>query len=154
MIEFQEVKVEGDRDVKLYSSLKAHKLSASETGGEDETREEYEIRKKAMNNYKKWKKKNKNMVHVSSMLLPLQVEDKLITDHKGNPVYHQKTKGVTYRKDKEAEHMDVLKHMQHIAEQHEIEEQKDTDETVRKTRGKSAPGIIQQINEANKQKDE
>ena len=114
MTEFQEVEYEG-KQLKLYQSLKAHKLTAKETGAEAESQDEYNLRKIAMREYNKQAKKQKNWKHVSKVLIPLQVDGKPVVIN-GQTIYNAASKGVTYRK-MDGEHATLVDHFKTLADE-------------------------------------
>lgn len=105
MVDYNEIEHEG-QTYKIYNSFKPERL-------EGETYEEYKLRRKAIKSYIKSKKNN--FIHVSTMLLPLMVDGQVMLDKNNKPLWTEKTKGVTYRKnEKETDHMDLVKHFDNI----------------------------------------
>lgn len=111
---FITVKIDG-KDMRLFNSLELYQV-------EDETREEFVMRRKLVNKYFKDLKKGKT-IHVSSVLIPKmginsEGKDFVITNLDGNPMFIGKTKGTTYVKQqdpaKEEEHMNLVEHLNKI----------------------------------------
>lgn len=114
MTEHQMIEFDG-KVLRLFGTMKAHKLSAKETGAEAETQEEYDVRKLAMREAKKQIKKNKNWIHISKVLIPLQVDGKPVVIN-GKTIYNKTSKGVTYRKQSE-EHAKLVDHFKQLADE-------------------------------------
>lgn len=78
--------------VEIYDSFSPARL-------ENETREEYKVRRELLNELYKLKKTRREMVHKSSNLIPLTNEEGKVLIVQGKPIYIGKTKGITYKKE-------------------------------------------------------
>jgi len=104
-MEYTVIEHEG-KDLKIYNTIKPQRV-------EEETQEEYKIRRKAIKNYLKNKEK---VIHRSAMLIPKMNDDGEIEfDSQGKPTYIGKTKGVSYKKEnKKEEHLTLVDKLEEL----------------------------------------
>jgi len=104
-------------DIPIEDQIFKIRKSNRPTRFEDETRDEYKIRMKIMNEYLKHYKRGK-FIHISSFLTPLVTNDgTVLTDIKGKIIYNGKSKGVTYVKNQMLqEHTETMKQIKKIIE--------------------------------------
>lgn len=94
------------RELKIYNTIKPQRL-------EEETQEEYKVRRKAIKNYLKNKH---NLIHRSAMLIPkMNADGEIEFDQQGKPTYVGKTKGVSYKKEnKKEEHLTLVDKLEEL----------------------------------------
>lgn len=80
-------------EIEIYDSLSPKRL-------EEETREEYKNRRVFIAHLDKERKKRRNMVHVSSELIPLKDEEGKVLLINKKPIWIGKSKGKTFIKEK------------------------------------------------------
>ena len=92
-IKFQRMNKDSGKveDVEIYDSIAPYRL-------DDESREDYKIRRSIIKYLEKRKRKQKNLFHVSAELIPLKNENGEVILFQGNPMWVGKTKGKTYNK--------------------------------------------------------
>lgn len=82
--------------IEIYDSLSPKRL-------EEETYEEYVIRRNLLKEFEKKKSKLRNFIHVSSILLPeINEKGEMVTEN-GKPKWMGKSKGITYKKENKNE---------------------------------------------------
>ena len=84
------------REIEIYDSYAPYRLK-------DETFDEYKLRQSVIKDLEKAMKNNRNMVHISSMLVPKMTPDGKIAKKRGTTEIEWIgiTKGITYIKPKE-----------------------------------------------------
>lgn len=116
--EYTEVLVDGEK-LKIFNSLKNERLN-------DETYKEYVLRRKAIKNYEASKARGE-FKHKSASLIPKiglkfneetkKVEEDIILDPSGKPIWIGKTAGKTYIKNnKKEEHLELVETMKTLKE--------------------------------------
>ena len=79
-------------EIEIYDSLDAKRL-------EEETYEEYKLRRSVIKEFEKKMKKKRNYIHVSTSLIPLKNERGEVLLINNKPMWIDKTKGSTYVKE-------------------------------------------------------
>jgi hypothetical protein len=79
--------------VEIYDSIVPYRL-------DDESREDYKVRQLIIKYLEKRKKKQRNLFHVSSELIPLRGKDGEVILIQGSPKWIGTTKGNTFKKEK------------------------------------------------------
>jgi|688.fasta_scaffold73794_6 hypothetical protein len=108
-----------DEFVEIPNGDKVHRIRKSNKPQrfEDESKEDYKIRMKVMDQYLKHMKKGK-FFHISCFLTPLMTNDgTILTGVKGEPIYNGKTKGVSFvKKEMSGEHKEIVEQIKTIIE--------------------------------------
>ncbi len=86
------------KEIEIYDSVQPSRFP-------EETKEEYHLRRKVLNDLDKAMKKNRNWLHVSTVLIPARTEDGKILKNRGTNeiTWLGKAKGNTYIKSIENE---------------------------------------------------
>ncbi len=109
MTEFQTIKtVKGE--LRLFNSFSPQRLKH-----EGETLDEYHMRRGAIKEHTKGKKKG-NLIHISSALIPkMDLEGGVELGPDKQPIWIGKSKGTTYVKgEEEEEHMSLVEHLKKL----------------------------------------